>query len=503
MSDEDSGDEDGGTINNLSQRQLLAEAVATAFEGGERQEIGIEEDDSSDDELPLKRPVTARSRKQPPQATKSRKWSQSDLPSTVSSKYEWAVENPAFLRNEWSPTGMFELFFDEEIIELIVNNTMKYARQKGNHTFTTTNNEMRSFLAILLLSGYSSLPRRRMYWQQEDDVMNVAVSSVMARNRFEEILQYLHVADNMCLGAGDKVAKVRPLLAALNERFLLYNPCQQNMSIDESMIPYYGQHGCKQFIRGKPIRFGYKAWCLNTTTGYLIQCEPYQGAGTVTIEKSVGMAGSVVLDLIAELPSGRPYRLYFDNLFTSLKLIDVLTQRGIGATGTIRVNRVEKCPLADVKAMSKKPRGSYDYKLDVQQDLILIRWNDNSVVTVASNCHGLHPIASAQRWSSAQGKALIVDQPFSIHAYNSGMGGVDRMDQNISKYRTSIRIKKWWWPFFAYMLDVSVQNAWLLYRLCASNEKSPLDLLGFRRNIVRVCAYKFSPFYCFMIITIM
>ena len=48
--------------------------------------------------------------------------------------------------------------------------------------------------------------------------------------------------------------------------------------IDESMIPYFGGHGTKQFIRGKPIRFGYKMWALTTPSGYLSQIEPYQDA---------------------------------------------------------------------------------------------------------------------------------------------------------------------------------------------------------------------------------
>jgi len=70
----------------------------------------------------------------------------------------------------------------------------------------------------------------RMYWQQDDDVMNGHVNSVMARNSFEEILQFLHVADKASLTAGDKMAKVRPLLTTMIERFLLYNPCQQDTS---------------------------------------------------------------------------------------------------------------------------------------------------------------------------------------------------------------------------------------------------------------------------------
>lgn len=69
--------------------------------------------------------------------------------------------------------------------------------------------------------------------------MNSPVNSVMARNRFEEILQFLHVADDTSIRptAGGEMAKVRPLLTTMNERYLLYNPRQQDMSIDESMIP--------------------------------------------------------------------------------------------------------------------------------------------------------------------------------------------------------------------------------------------------------------------------
>ena len=59
------------------------------------------------------------------------------------------------------------------------------------------------------------------------------------------------------------------------------------------------------------------------------------------------------------------------------------------------------------------------------------------------------------------------------------MGGVDRLDQNVSTYRTNIRIKKWWFPYFAHMLEASLQNAWLLYR----ENNSAMTLLQFRRSV--------------------
>ena len=115
------------------------------------------------------------------------------------------------------------------------------------------------------------------------------------------------------------------------------------------MVPYCGRHGAKQHIHGKPIRFGYKIWSLTTSSGYMIQCEPYQGAATSNTISELGMGGSVVVNLISELPRDITYNLYFDNLFTSLRLMDHLQKEGFGATGTIWQNRIENAPLIDVK----------------------------------------------------------------------------------------------------------------------------------------------------------
>ena len=155
-----------------------------------------------------------------------------------------------------------------------------------------------------------------MFWEQADDVVNAAVSSIMSLNRFAEILRYLHFADNLNLAPGDKMTKVRPLFDLINERYLKYWPVEQNLNVDESMIPYFGRNSSKQFIKGKPVRFGFKVWCLNTRLGYLVQCNPYQGKGPY-VEPQFGLGGSVVRFLLRKLPQLN-YCLYIDNYFTSL-----------------------------------------------------------------------------------------------------------------------------------------------------------------------------------------
>ena len=160
------------------------------------------------------------------------------------------------------------------------------------------------------------MPYRRLYWSVEPDVHEDLVSASMRRNRYDKILQFLHLADNSKINS-DRYYKVRPLFKAVNET-LKQLPLLPNISIDKSTIKYYGKHSTKQFIRRKPIRFGFKLFSLASSTGYLHSAEPYCGCDTHLKEESYDLGGNVVLILeqYCDVPAGS--RLYFDNWFESL-----------------------------------------------------------------------------------------------------------------------------------------------------------------------------------------
>ena len=53
-----------------------------------------------------------------------------------------------------SPTGIFDLFFDDKVVQYLVDMTNLYVhRDKGKHSFNISRSEMRLFIAILLLSA--------------------------------------------------------------------------------------------------------------------------------------------------------------------------------------------------------------------------------------------------------------------------------------------------------------------------------------------------------------
>ena len=68
----------------------------------------------------------------------------------------------------------------------------------------------------------------------------------------------------------------------------------------------------------------------------------------------------VVLSLIGKCEVKAGSTVTFDHLFTSLPLLDELTELGIGALGTPRQNRFH-APVGNKTTLPKKPRGSYDF----------------------------------------------------------------------------------------------------------------------------------------------
>ncbi|XP_051851594.1 piggyBac transposable element-derived protein 2 [Antechinus flavipes] len=471
FTDEDSGDEEGHKGGNLPGSMLHATVISEGSDTGEDNE-----------ELELQ-PARKRQKRI---AELRRIWTKRDIrPDFVS----WSASDPhiEYLKSqELSPVGLFELFFDEGTINFIVSETNRYAWQK-NVNLDLTAQELKCVLGILILSGYISYPRRRMFWETSPDSHHHLVADAIRRDRFELIFSYLHFADNSELDESDRFAKVRPLIILMNQNFQKHAPLEEYYSFGESMCEYFGHRGSKHLHKGKPIRFGYKIWCGTTSRGYLVWFEPSQGTLFTKPEKDIDLGGSMVIKFVDALQARGclPYHIYFDKIFTSVKLMSILREKGVKATGTVHEYMTEKCPFKDPKDFKKITKGSFDYKVEESEKIIVCRWHDSSITDVCSNAVGIESVKLTNCNSSASKTSTRVHQPSLVRLYNEKIGGVAKMDQNISKYKVKIRGMKWYSTFISYIIDVALNNAWQLHRIC--NEETQVDLLAFRRYIA--CVY--------------
>ena len=119
-----------------------------------------------------------------------------------------------------SPIEIFSLVTSlEELLELIVEQSNLYVHQ-NERNFRDTKEERKAFLGINFVMETNKLPRITEYWRVDNLIGNDGIQNTMIRNRFCEILENLHFADNRKDDKTDKVFKMRPVIDHLKSKFL-------------------------------------------------------------------------------------------------------------------------------------------------------------------------------------------------------------------------------------------------------------------------------------------
>ena len=93
----------------------------------------------------------------------------------------------------------YKLFQPDSYIENVVYESKLYATQKNfsqKVIEVVTKDTYRCTEAFLLHSGYHSVPRRRMLWEQKLDCRNTLVAESIRRDKVDAMLKSLHFRDN-------------------------------------------------------------------------------------------------------------------------------------------------------------------------------------------------------------------------------------------------------------------------------------------------------------------
>ena len=70
---------------------------------------------------------------------------------------------------------------------------------RKNRKLVVTKNDINCFLGILILSGYVSMPRHRLMWENAPDTCHELFANAMRRDKLEAILTNFYLADKNCL----------------------------------------------------------------------------------------------------------------------------------------------------------------------------------------------------------------------------------------------------------------------------------------------------------------
>ena len=352
-------------------------------------------------------------------------------------------------------TQMFEYFFSTEIKKYIIECT--------NHNgYELSVNDLNIFVGIVIMSIVNSRTSQRDYWSEDPLLACYPVAKVMSRNKFMKIKSCMKLSKPSNKSSTDKAWRVRGPLEIFRKNIKQFGFFSTSLSVDESMIKFYGRTALKQYIKDKPTKWGVKQWSL---------CNPDIN---VSLNKCA-LGSRVVLQmlqgLLASVTAPKKiirYHVYFDNYFCSPDLLVHLKKIGIRATGTVQANRVKD---VDNGLNKKSPRGTYRVKSDKNSGINYITIMDSKPVSLLSTAAGVTPLSTMRRFSKEQKGKTELPFPNAFMLYNKNMGGIDQHDFFCSNLMPSIRSKKWTWVIFLRFIQASLANATVLKNMVRIEEK--------------------------------
>jgi Transposase IS4 len=111
----------------------------------------------------------------------------------------------------------------------------------------------------------------------------------------------------------------------------------------------------------------------------------------------------------------------------------------------------------------------------------LVCWKDRDVVYCLTNNTNTTNIGSCYQCTSEGVKCI--ERPKVIGMYNTYMGGVDVADMRRMHCNSMLMGQnQWWLKLFFYLLDVSVENAYVLYNIAM--DKKEINLVEFKEQLV-------------------
>ena len=371
----------------------------------------------------------------------------------------------------------------DDLLEQIVNETNLYARQKLADSPAllakfkpVTLTEIKAFIAINIIMGMVRLPSVNSYWSSDEYFGNVGIKKVMPRNRFQEIGNFLHFHDSSLEVAHgnpghDKLFKVRPVLTYVRSNFETNFSPTKNIAVDEGMVAFRARLSFRQYMPAKPAKYGIKVWmAADSSNGYVLNFDVYLGK-EVRNRQIHGLGYDVVTKLVTPVMN-KNHHVYFDNFFSSVRLLEHLRVQKTYACATVRINRKDLPPCARQRL---RPG---DKVVRHKGKIVFTKWHDKwDVSVISTNLNPNTPDVVIQRCNQQ------VRKPAVIGLYN----------ENCNYYSVGRSSKKWYKYLFWYAIDVSICNAFILQNhFLTGAGRSKLKQADFRTRLSKQLIAGFS-----------
>jgi len=381
---------------------------------------------------------------------------------------------------------------------------------KGFEPFKTE--DTKKFIGLLMLHGLAPSPRISFKFQ--DQITDPVNGNDLVKESFGKNAEKKYKMWRLFFGIQDPRKdtpskkthpnwKVDPFLSWMQTVFRLAWNFGKFGSCDEQDIGFTGKHEDKQRINYKDEGDGFLVDSV-AESGYTY-CFFFrnQPAPSPYIRQGYSPTHARVLHLFDLLPS-KNHVIGLDNLFMSAKLCAgaYKGKNQVQIHGVVRKTGrgVPTCVLQEFQKNAKeadKVRGTI--KAAVLDDpecpaIVCMSYYDaKDVYFMSTSATEIKWVEKERRVYNKETQKVVSMKflrPKIVDDYNNGMNKVDQADQLRSTYRFDLwtRTRKWWWAIWLWGIQVSLVNAYVMYRaanlyIWKKKESSLLSHYNFQKMV--------------------
>lgn len=266
--------------------------------------------------------------------------------------FDGEVVLPSTFDADTKPIEYFQLFFDNELIDLIVEETNRYATTKAQRPFSRyarmqywsdcSSEDMKALLGVIINMGLNSRPDITDYFSRDWTQRMPFFSDVFSKDKFLLLFWNLHFA---MADSKFKDSRIKPVLEKINLKCRVHYLPSSRVAVDASTILFKGRFGSTVFNPLKPVKRGMKAFVLaDSSNGYVFGFKLYLGKSTYDDATNLLKTTKVVKELCQAVNERKMnpslwHHVYTDRYYTSPELARELGAINFLLTGTVMNNR--------------------------------------------------------------------------------------------------------------------------------------------------------------------
>lgn len=413
---------------------------------------------------------------------KSTKWSKEPYRQSVRTRnFNIVTQLPGPKRaisSEKDPLGIWRHFFDDTIIEIIVEYTNQYiASVKNNYareTYAkqTDFKEVYCLIGLLLLAGVKKSNHLNAEELFRTDGGSVEIFRLsMSAQRFQFLLRTLRFDDGTTRVQRkelDKICHIREIFEKFVQNCKDSYTLSAFVTIDEKLEAFRGRCSFRQYIPNKPNPYGIKIQALcDAKMFYTFNMEIYPGKQPDAGPYAQDNSGLAVVQRLCEPIFNTGRNVTTDNWYTSIPLAEALLEKGLTTVGTIRKNKREIPPDFNILRGRTVKSNMFGFR----DSMVLVSHvpKTSKNVLLISTMHNDAKVDDETR------------KPDIILSYNDTKGGVDVVDRLCANYNCARGTRRWPMAVFYAMLNVSTINSQVIHT--ANNQNSKLKRRQFIENL--------------------